>query len=262
MRDPNPRVSGKGIRKLRRARIRVVEGVLQREAQDLNKKFAKHIATALPYIHLKVAQTLDGKISGRDGERQWISSKPSRRLVHRWRAEYDAVLVGSGTVKADDPRLTVRMVKGRNPDVLILDGRLSVSPSSHLFGRARNRRVFLCVDAKIAARKKRKASLFERRGVDVLQFEGKRGRISLVNVLKELYRRGIGSVLVEGGRDIYTQFVEEGLVNEMSMFISPSIIGEGIPAFGMFKHSTSRPQIKKITAERVGTDILLKAFFR
>ena len=262
MRDPNPLVSGKGIRKLRRAKIHVVEGVLKQEASDLNRKFIKHTTTGVPYVHLKVAQTLDGKISRPQGERRWISSKPSRKLVHTWRAEYDAVLVGAGTVKADDPRLTVRVVKGRDPDVVVLDGALTVSQSSRLFQKEHHRRVFLCVDAKVAARKERKVKLFERRGVKILPFEGKRGRIDLVDVLKELYRHRIGSILVEGGSHIYTQFLREGIVDEMSMFISPSIIGEGVPTFGMFKHSASRMQINKITAHPIGTDILLKAFFR
>jgi diaminohydroxyphosphoribosylaminopyrimidine deaminase/5-amino-6-(5-phosphoribosylamino)uracil reductase len=261
MKDPNPRVSGKGIRALRRENIHVVEGVLEQESSELNKKFTKHITTGLPYVHLKVAQTLDCKISISNGKRRWISSAPSRKLVHAWRAEYDAVLVGAGTVSADNPQLTVRSVRGRDPDVVVLDGRLTVSPGSRLFRKRVNRRVFLCVDAKFAARKKRKVELLRRRGVEILRFVGSRGRIRLRKLLKELYRSRIGSILVEGGSDINTQFLREGVVDEMSIFLSPSIMGEGVPNFATFKPSPDGTRIKRITAQPVGRDILLQAHF-
>ena len=133
MKDPNPRVAGRGIRKLRSAGITVHVGLLGDEAKRLNRAFIRHTTVRRPFVHLKIAQSLDGMIAGPRRDNRWITSSASRALVHRMRSEHDAVLVGAGTIRADNPLLTVRSARGRNPHVVILDGRLNVSPKARIF---------------------------------------------------------------------------------------------------------------------------------
>jgi len=189
-RDPNPRVHGHGARRLRRAGIEVRPGVLQTECDASNEPWFKFITTGIPWVVLKAAVTLDGKLAPRRGVQQWISSEPSRRLVHRWRNELDAVLVGAGTVRADDPSLTVRGVaKGRNPLRVVL-GKVP-----------------------------RRARLLRQPG-ETLAEEG-----PLRSVLRRLARRGITSVLVEGGARVYGQFLASGLWDELRLFVAPKVFG-------------------------------------
>ncbi len=264
MRDPNPLVSGKGIRKLRRAGVRVIEGILEDEAQHLNRKFAKHITTGLPYVHVKIAQTLDGKIGVARGKTRSISSEASRRLVHEWRKEYDAIVVGAGTIRADDPLLTVRKAKGRNPDVVLLDGKLSISPNARVLKQKRGRRVFICCDAKTVKRRGSTRGKMAERGIEVLSFRSTKGIIPLKLVLKELYRRRICSIMVEGGKDVFTQFIREGMVDLLSVFISPTVMGEGVAAFNKLKHSEVAKvalRSRRAIVRTVGKDILLQTYF-
>ncbi len=264
MKDPNPLVAGKGIRKLRSAGVRVVVGILEPEAQHLNRKFTKHITTGLPYVHLKIAQTLDGKIGVSRGKTRVISSKSSRRLVHEWRNGYDAILVGAGTIRADNPILTVRMAVGRNPDIVILDGRLSMSPKARILKQKRGRRVFLCVDVNAARKQKLKMERFSRGGIEILSFRSEKSILQLKHVLKELYRRRIGSIMVEGGSDVFTQFLREGIVDLLSVFVSPLVMGEGVPAFKPLKHSEVT-RLARRTQQRivqtVGKDLLCQTYF-
>jgi diaminohydroxyphosphoribosylaminopyrimidine deaminase / 5-amino-6-(5-phosphoribosylamino)uracil reductase len=258
--DPNPLVAGRGIRALRRAGIRVDVGVLASEACELNRHFLYHIQTGRPYVHVKVAQTLDGKIAGARGARLQISSDASQRLVHRWRSTHDAVLVGAGTVVADDPRLDVRLVNGRNPDVVIVDGGGRVSAGARVFSDTHSRRVFYCTTRRGGRRLHLdRLSLM---GVIVLEFPSRNERMPFNGLLKELYRQRIGSVLVEGGSEVFTRFIEELLVNELSIFVAPKLLPSGLPAFGAGDARVARiVSSGDIELHRVGADILLQARF-
>jgi diaminohydroxyphosphoribosylaminopyrimidine deaminase/5-amino-6-(5-phosphoribosylamino)uracil reductase len=261
MRDPNPLVSGRGIRRLRRAGVRVLSGVLQERARDLNRFFVRHMVSGRPYVHLKVAESLDGKIS-RSGRTRWISSAHSRRLVHRWRAVYDAVLIGAGTVRADDPRLTVRTVPGRNPDVVLLDGRFRTPLGARIFRRGAKRRCFVCIGRTAAVRLRKKVVAAEAAGIIVLPFPDSRGRFRLGAVLKRLYQFRVGSVLVEGGGEIFGLFASEGPIDELSIFVAPRLTGSGKSAFdGPITHMRRdvKPRIMSCTV--LGGDLLLQARF-
>lgn len=261
MKDPNPLVSGRGIRKLRRAGVEVSVGLLEREARELNRFFVKHVTTGRPYVHLKVAQSIDGKIADRRRDSRWLSSLPSRSLVHRWRASHDAILVGAGTIEADNPALTVRLVKGRNPDVVILDGWFRVGSGRKVFSSARGRRIFVCVRKEALHKEARKVAALVKQGVTVVGFPAKRGVISLQRILRFLSSRGIGSVLVEGGGVVFGEFVRQGLVDEVSLFVVPRIIGVGTDAFAMSQQKSRRGiHMTGFTASPVGPDILLKGF--
>ncbi|MEW6510720.1 MAG: bifunctional diaminohydroxyphosphoribosylaminopyrimidine deaminase/5-amino-6-(5-phosphoribosylamino)uracil reductase RibD [Bacteroidota bacterium] len=254
--DPNPLVSGRGIAKLRSAGIKVTTGVLEQEARNLNKFFLKHITTGIPYVHLKIAQTLDGYIGGPAAPRI-LTSTPSLQLVHRWRAQYDAVLLGAGTVAADDPSITVRHVRGRHPHVIVLDGRLSLKDSATLLRITHQRYVFLCVDESYAHRQKGKVQRLEDRGIIVLRFRGKKGVVQISDVLREVYKYGVGSILVEGGSSVFATFRDADLADEISVFIAPYMIGGGIPVYST-DGSRAAPRRRRAETQvrLIGRDVL------
>jgi diaminohydroxyphosphoribosylaminopyrimidine deaminase/5-amino-6-(5-phosphoribosylamino)uracil reductase len=258
MEDPHPLVSGNGIKKLKDAGVHVTLGILEDEARELNRVFTTHVKTGRPFVHVKMAQSLDGYISTPAARRRWISSAESRTLGHRWRSEYDAILVGAGTVRKDNPRLNVRMVKGRDPAVVVLDGRFKTGTNARVLRGGR--RVFVFADREYVSPRREHQSAA--RGVTVVPLKGERGRLPLRAVLKALYKHGIGSVLVEGGGDVFGQFIESRFVDELSLFIAPVVLGKGMPAFSAGSPDLSRviPESKfRISSSLVGGDIHLHA---
>ncbi|MFN0158862.1 MAG: bifunctional diaminohydroxyphosphoribosylaminopyrimidine deaminase/5-amino-6-(5-phosphoribosylamino)uracil reductase RibD [Bacteroidota bacterium] len=252
MRDPNSLVAGRGISALRRAGIKVTVGILENEATELNREFVTHIVRRWPYIHMKVAQTLDGKIAPHKGKRVWISSSASRTLVHHWRATHDAVLVGVGTIIADDPILDARLVRGRNPHAVILDGNFSIPISARVFKIA-GRNVFVCVKGNVLKKQKAKAARLERRGVVFIPIANQKQ--SLKPVLKKVYRYKIGSLLVEGGGKVFASFIRQSLVDRLSVFLSPNMMGDGTP--GISLHQLSQFAPADLRVESIGKDILI-----
>jgi diaminohydroxyphosphoribosylaminopyrimidine deaminase/5-amino-6-(5-phosphoribosylamino)uracil reductase len=262
MKDPNRIVDGNGIRRLRKAGIRVTVGVLRSQAEQLNRIFVRHITRGYPYVHVKIAQTIDGRIAARGSRGSWFTSEESRREVHRWRAECDAVLVGAGTVRSDDPLLTVRVVRGRNPAVVVLDGRLSSPLKARVFTGRHRRRVFVCANQAYAQRRAAKVAELERRGMEVIRLPGSGGEVGLRQLLRTLYKWGIGSLLVEGGAEVFRAFAEQMMFDELSIFVAPWFMGDGVPAFGENGSWASRGKgkLQWRSAERVGSDLLLKAY--
>lgn len=258
--DPNPLVRGRGIRTLRRHGVRVRTGVLRREAREVNRTFIKHVTTGLPYVHVKIAQSADGYIASARSRRRWITSLASRTLVHRWRAKTDAVLVGAGTVKADNPRLDVRLSEGRDPAVVILDGHCSVPLASRVFRG--ERRVFLFIDERVRKARRNKIARLESRGVRVVAQQGIKGRLSLRRVLRCLARENIGSILVEGGGNVYGQFLRSDLIDELSIFVAPAVFGHGVPLLGEGSERAERIGFlpRRTMTAIVGPDVLIKAW--
>jgi len=261
MEDPNPLVSGSGIALLQRAGKTVEVGLMREEAELLNHRFVRSVALGRPYIHLKVAQTLDGRIFIPGDRRRWITGERARRLVHEMRASHDAVLVGAGTVKIDDPRLNVRVADGADPDVVILDGKLTVRESARVFGVMGGRRVIVCTTVESATKHRAKVDRLVRAGVQVLALPGKKGRVSLERMLTGLVEMEIGSVLVEGGSEVIGQFVGEGIVDELSVFVAPRLGMGGAVAFKENALSTLAKAASTVGVWRVGQDILIHALF-
>ena len=258
--DMNPLISGKGVKKLKSAGIDVKVGVLENECIELNKFFFKYVTKKLPYVSLKAAQTIDGKIADKSGESSWISSLQSRKYVHSLRAKYDAVLVGKGTVEKDDPKLTVRLVEGRNPKRVILDANLDIKLSHRIFTK-NNDKNLIVITSKKNAGKKRKINKLNSLGALVLFAKEESGeKVDLKSALRELYKIGIASVLVEGGSEVFTSFVKENLFDDMLMFISPKILGCGVPLIGNLGIKNLQKSVKaKIgNVEKIGDDILLE----
>lgn len=260
--DPNPLVKGRGIRELRSAGIEVRLGVLSDECRRLNEFFVKRATTGLPFVALKVAQTLDGKIAQFGGRSRWITSLESRTSAHRLRAEYDAVLIGATTAQLDNPRLNVRLVKGRNPTRVLLDGNLSTPLSCRLFTDSlRSQTIVYCrEDGKQELAKKK--TVLRSRGARVVEIAaGRDGFIDVRAVLRHLAVEGINSVLVEGGQHVFTEFLTQGLVDKAYFFVAPKIVGcNGLPVFGELSRGFRFLQFTSLHIEDVGNDILMEGY--
>jgi diaminohydroxyphosphoribosylaminopyrimidine deaminase/5-amino-6-(5-phosphoribosylamino)uracil reductase len=230
MLDPFPEMQGKSVELLNRQGIATTVGVLEDECRALNEVYLKYVTTGLPYVTLKFAQTLDGRIATAHGSSLWISSPESLKIGHRLRATHDAILVGVGTVLKDDPELTTRLVKGRNPVRVILDSKLRIPLDARvLSGQAAAKTL---VTATPAADKLRLAALSEM-GIEVLTVPpDNSGRVDIRELLKTLAARQISSVLVEGGSEIYTSFFKLGLVDKIVGIIAPKILGKGTDTIG------------------------------
>ncbi|MFN2516904.1 MAG: bifunctional diaminohydroxyphosphoribosylaminopyrimidine deaminase/5-amino-6-(5-phosphoribosylamino)uracil reductase RibD [Pyrinomonadaceae bacterium] len=220
--DPNPKVSGKGFDHLRSAGVEVSIGLLSRQAEQLNEKYLHYMRTERPYVHLKLAASLDGKIATRTGDSRWITGPESRTRVHELRHEYDAILIAAGTARADDPLLTDRSGKNRRRPLVrvVLDELLTISTESQLVKTVQEGPVLIFAGNTVESTT---SQAMQARGIEVIQ-DAENGR-HLMSVLKELGRRSIQSVLVEGGSSLAGQLLDAGLVNKVSFFLAPIIIG-------------------------------------
>ncbi|MEN6465167.1 MAG: bifunctional diaminohydroxyphosphoribosylaminopyrimidine deaminase/5-amino-6-(5-phosphoribosylamino)uracil reductase RibD [Syntrophaceae bacterium] len=226
-RDPNPLVAGKSIRKLRARGIETEVGILEEECRGLNEKFFKYMLQARPFVTLKIAQTLDGRIAASSGDSRWISSPASRRLAHRERSLHDAVMVGIGTVIQDDPELTVRHVRGRNPLRIVVDSKLRIPPESKILqDQGKTPTIVACS----RNHNLKKFEQLRKLGIDVVVAGA--GQVDLRSLLSLLAKENISSVLVEGGAGLYTSFLKEKLADRILAVIAPVITGKGIEAFG------------------------------
>jgi diaminohydroxyphosphoribosylaminopyrimidine deaminase/5-amino-6-(5-phosphoribosylamino)uracil reductase len=262
--DPNPKVLGRGVTALRRAGIKVEVGVGRGEGHRLLEPYRTRVTTGRPFVTLKVAATLDGKIATAKGESRWITGPAARKAVHRLRAQSDAVLVGIGTVLADDPSLTVRTGRtgGLAPLRIVLDPSLRIPLRAKVLTDAKV--PTLIVTTKTGSAGKRAA--LTRRGVEALVLPARRGRIAWTTLLRELGRRGVSSLLLEGGAEVNASALRERAVDRVLFFLAPTILGgrDAVGAIG----GPSPPRLahalglKGVTVTRIGPDILVEGRFR
>jgi diaminohydroxyphosphoribosylaminopyrimidine deaminase/5-amino-6-(5-phosphoribosylamino)uracil reductase len=262
--DPNPLVSGRGISKLRKAGIEVESGILQKECRLLNEPFIKYITQKIPFVVLKLAATLDGKIATATGDSRWISGEAARRLVHRLRSEVDAVLVGSGTVLADDPQLTVRHCAGakrKNPVRIIADTRLRTPLSSRLLRTAHEIRTII---ATTQPAPKSKITKIKQCGAEVALVSSRSGHIDLKRLMQDLAAQGIAYVLIEGGSELSAAALHDCIVDKVLFFYAPKIIG-GSHARSMVG-GTGVPimsdaiRLTNVHYKKLGKDILVEGY--
>jgi len=259
--DPNPLVGGKGIKKLKKNGIDVTVGVLVEECRALNERFFKFMQTGTPFVTLKFAQTLDGRIATATGDARWISCAASLSFAHHLRSAHDAVLVGAGTVAADDPELTVRSVRGRNPLRVVLDSRLRLPVQAKVFQNQRQAKTLV---AATFVRERAKEVQLENMGVEILPVEGNDlGRVDLKDLFRRLGSRNISSVLVEGGSGIITTMLRERLADRILIILAPKILGKGIDSVGdlHIRRMEEALPLHVDVVRRRGTDLVVEARF-
>ena len=262
MEDPNPLVKGRGIKSLRRAGLQVEVGVLEEESRRLNEAFCKYVVASEPFVILKLAATLDGKIATRRGEARWISSEASRRFVHRMRDQVDGVIVGVGTVLRDDPLLTARIQGARDPHRIILDSHLRTPEEARVIRGSPAETTIVTTGS--APRKK--IERLEKRGVHLLTCSAEGDRIDLRSLLRRLGTMGMTSVMVEGGSRVSGSFLDKGLVDKLVLFFSPKVIGDP-EALGMFGGKgvadlKDAIPVKDLRVRRIGGDILVEGYLK
>jgi diaminohydroxyphosphoribosylaminopyrimidine deaminase / 5-amino-6-(5-phosphoribosylamino)uracil reductase len=254
--DPDPRVNGRGGRILRSAGVKVTSGILATESEELNEYYIASQRLGRPFVILKLAQSLDGRIATSSGDSRWISSRESRTLVHRLRSEVDAVLVGAGTVRKDNPELTVRMASGHNPYRIVLEGSTPLARSRHLFASNRDHKTIIAT-CRTGAKRRTSSS----RPVDPIIWTLKPGRHGLPRIddlLAVAHRFGIRSIMVEGGSAVAAAFLKSRLVDKLMLFTAPILLGDGLSAIGsigvnLVKHAVT---FDRQTVTSSGPDLL------
>ena len=263
MKDPNPQVRGKGFEKLIKSGIKVDSGVLKKEAEELNEKWLHYLEYKRPFVTLKIAQTADGYIAAPNGDSKWISCKESRELVHLWRSREDAVMVGRNTAMHDNPSLTVRMVEGRQPKRVVIDGPFELPKHLNLFSDAFEEKTIVITHNREKSDKESDPMLkmFQTnyfRG-KVVRVEELNGHVNLKQALLHLGEMGITSVLAEGGQQLSSALIREGLADRIELFIAPKLLGGGTKSvFGLgVNRMEDIVPFRKSEWRKVGKDILL-----
>ncbi len=258
MRDPNPKVAGEGFARLRSAGVEVASGLLEDEARELNVGFVSRLARARPWIRLKVAATLDGRTAAANRQSQWITGEASRRDGHRWRARACAVLTGIGTVKDDDPRLTVREVATtRQPLKVLVDSRLELPLDARILEGGN-----LLVAAGVADRGR--IAALRAKGAEVVVLPNAAGKVELAELMRELARRELNEIHVEAGVKLNGSLVAAGVVDELLIYLAPGLLGDG--GSGMFnlpsiQRLDQRLDLRLLDVERLGDDVRIRARF-
>jgi diaminohydroxyphosphoribosylaminopyrimidine deaminase/5-amino-6-(5-phosphoribosylamino)uracil reductase len=262
-RDPNPHVTGRGVEVLRSHGLDVEVGVEEERCRRLNDAFIKHVTTGLPLVVVKAAASLDGKIGSATGDSRWITNQRSRRFVHRLRWALDAVLVGVGTVLADDPQLTPRIPgrAGKKPLRVILDTNLRTPLESQVVRSTAEAPTLIATgphpDRRLVGR-------FQEWGVEVLALPLEEGRVSPSDLLRELGSRQVTSLLVEGGGEVHGSFFRAGLVDKVYFFYAPKIIGgrDAVPLVGGRGAAVVGDSValSRVRVRRFDGDILVEAY--
>ena len=264
MKDPNPQVAGKGIRQLHEAGIRVQVGLCEEKSQQLNEVFIKYITTQCPFVILKSAISLDGKIATASGESQWITSEASRLKGHEVRAQVDAILVGVGTVLQDNPSLTTRLPNRTNADPIrvIVDSRGRTPPGSKVFNPDSNAGTLIAATENAPLEK---IETLKSASADVLIIKDKEGQVCFRALMRELGRRKITSVLIEGGSEINAAALQAKIVDKLMFFVAPKLIGGKdapgpIGGVGIARLAEVF-ELRDANISQIGADFLIEGYF-
>ena len=257
--DPFPDVAGRGLEQLRQAGLEVEAGVLEARARQLNAPFVKLVTAGRPYVIVKWAMSLDGKIATRTGDSQWISSEPSRQRVHELRNVVDAVMIGVGTALADDPQLTCRIEGGRNPRRIVVDSSARTSVGSKLVQTAREVETIIAATGDAPTER---VEALEGAGCEVLLLPPRDGRVDLAALMDELGRRKLTNVLVEGGGELLGGIIRQDLADRAMVFVAPKVIGgreapgpvgeEGVASLA------EALSLEQVHVEHIGPDLLVE----
>jgi diaminohydroxyphosphoribosylaminopyrimidine deaminase/5-amino-6-(5-phosphoribosylamino)uracil reductase len=260
--DPNPLVCGKGIEILKTHGIKVKVGVLEDKLKKLNEVFIKYITKRLPFVTVKVAQSLDGKIATRTGESKWISSDKSRNYSHRIRQNYDAIVVGVNTVLRDNPSLCAWFTK-KQPLKVVVDSKLSTRENANIFSSG-GKVIIVTLAVSPGQETENRKILSDK--ARILEVKEKEGQVNLKDMMKKLARLEITNILVEGGGTLVGSLFDEGLVDKIMFFISPKIIGGKDALSSVMGHGIARMdsviKLKELRLKRFKEDILVEAYVK
>ncbi len=260
--DPNPLVAGKGIEALCVDGIEVCGPVCEAEALELNAPFFHHITTGRPLVVLKYAMTLDGKIATSTGESRWITGEEARANVHRDRLRYSSIMVGAGTIAADDPLLTCRCPGGRDPLRVVCDSRLAISPESRIVQTARDVRTVIATCAADGPG----VEMLSGMGCEVWQVPGTPGRIDLPSLMERLGEAGVDSVYLEGGATLAWSAIESEVVDRIQVYIAPKLFGGASAPSPVGGEGVAHPPdcitIENMRTRMLGDDMLLEGEVR
>ena len=258
--DPNPYVNGRGIKLLKENKVEVVENILYDEAKVLNERYFKFIKTGNPFIHLKIAQSIDGRIATINGNSKWITNQTALKKVHELRSQYDAILVGANTVIKDDPSLTVRLTNGKDPYRIILDNDLETSINSKLFSGIYKQKTLVFTSLKKGSNKFKK---FMDHGIQIISIPIEDVKnLDLYEIIKYLGKMNISSILVEGGGKIFTSFIKKRLFDKISIFIAPVLIGTGIESIGDLGIQSLKEayRLERVKYEIIDQQVLIEGY--
>jgi diaminohydroxyphosphoribosylaminopyrimidine deaminase/5-amino-6-(5-phosphoribosylamino)uracil reductase len=259
MRDPNPQVAGSGLARLEAGGIATSVGLLEADAAELNAGFVSRMTRGRPWVRLKVAMSLDGKTALNNGVSQWITGPEARRDGHAWRARSCAILTGIGTVRDDDPSLTVREVETtRQPLPVVLDSWLELRPTARLLAAGRAL-VFA------SAAEETRAEILRGRGAEVVRLADGTGKVDLPGMFADLGRRGINEVLVEAGARLNGALIRAGCIDELLIYQAPMLLGDkarGIACLDELTDLSGRRELEIFDTRRVGRDMRLRARFK
>ncbi|WP_038056458.1 bifunctional diaminohydroxyphosphoribosylaminopyrimidine deaminase/5-amino-6-(5-phosphoribosylamino)uracil reductase RibD [Thermodesulfobacterium hydrogeniphilum] len=260
IRDPNPVARG-GLEILKSKGVEVKVGVLEKEAKILTRFFLSYILRKQPWVIMKVASSLDGKIAVSTGDSKWITGEEARKYGHKLRHICDAILVGKNTVIKDNPELTCRLVKGKNPVRIVLDTKLSLSPDYKIFKIDKDKKTVIACGEKASLKKE---EVFKNKGIEVWRLPLKRNKIDLKALLEKCYEKGISSLLVEGGAKIHGSVLEENLVDEIFYFVGPVIIGDKKGIMAIEREPLTRLNealfLKDLHVKKLGNSYLFHAY--
>lgn len=255
MYDPNPLVEG--FKELKFRGIKTKIGILEKEAKKLNEVYVKYMRSKRPFVILKVAMTMDGKIATKTGDSKYITGKDARRYVHKLRSEVDAVMVGINTVLKDNPQLTPRLAQGRDPMKVVIDTELKMPWRCNLM---KNPSKLIIATTNKAPKKK--INKFYQKGIDVIVLNVKKGLVDLKDLMKQLGKKEIASIMIEGGSQLNSSAIKERIADKLLIFTAPKLIGNGLGAVGNLgiTRIDKAVKLKNIEMKKVGKDILLEAY--
>jgi len=262
--DLNPKVNGRGISLLKKSGIKVVNGILEKSCRGMNEPYNKYIVSGIPFVTAKVAMSLDGKIATSNGDSKWITNADCREHVHHMRGCVDAVMVGGGTIRKDDPRLNVRIRgwRGVQPRAIVVDGTLKLPGKLRIFKRKRGCSIFVATCGSTANRRRS----IERQGHEVLVCRSTgSGRVFLPHMLRELGKKEIMSVLLEGGGELFADFMKRGLVDRLVVCLAPKLIGgsgkDFLPGISVGRMKDVL-KLKKVSVQTFGDNVIVEGNMR
>jgi diaminohydroxyphosphoribosylaminopyrimidine deaminase/5-amino-6-(5-phosphoribosylamino)uracil reductase len=263
--DPNPNVAGNGVKILEDAGIEVVVGILEKESQQLNEIFFKNILTKTPYVHLKMAQTLDGKLSTMSGDSKWITDENARTLVHQMRLQYDAVMVGRKTLNNDDPSLNIRMgidSKGKTPFRIVVGNIREIDFNAKIFNDENTDKtiVLTSIEDYQKADEAKIKHLTDKK-VQIVFTSIKEDKMDIEEGFKKLGDLGITSILVEGGGGLASSLLERKLVDKATVFVAPKVIGSGIGYYNKsFEKMSDALNFTNVQVKSVGNQAMFEMY--